>query len=117
MRVYIGFDDTDVLNSDFGTGKLARRFEKLIPGECRVWGVVRQQLLADPAILIPDSVEGRELRNEGPAMQINYADAYKAWTLLVDPNLRQIVSAKMQTVIILHEMGHGIVKHFPHCRG
>ena len=50
MRVYIGFDDTDVLNSDIGTGKLARRYGKLIPGECRVWGVVRQQLLVDPAI-------------------------------------------------------------------
>ena len=50
MRVYIGFDDTDVLNSDFGTGKLARRFEQLIPEGCNVWGVVRQQLLVDPAI-------------------------------------------------------------------
>ena len=60
----------------------------------------------DTAILKPDSVEGRGLRDEGPAMQISYADAYKAWTLLVDPNLRQIVSAKMQTVIVLHEMGH-----------
>ena len=50
MRVYIGFDDTDILNSDFGTGKLARRYERLIPEECRVWGVVRQQLLVDPAI-------------------------------------------------------------------
>ena len=50
MRVYIGFDDTDVLNSDIGTGKLARRYGKLIPGECKVWGVVRQQLLVDPAI-------------------------------------------------------------------
>lgn len=50
MRVYIGFDDTDVLNSDFGTGKLARSFEQLIPIGCKVWGVVRQQLLVDPAI-------------------------------------------------------------------
>ena len=50
MRVYIGFDDTDILNSDFGTGKLARRYERLMPEECKVWGVVRQQLLVDPAI-------------------------------------------------------------------
>ncbi len=50
MRVYIGFDDTDILGSEVGTGKLARRFEKLIPPECKVWGVVRQQLLVDPAI-------------------------------------------------------------------
>jgi hypothetical protein len=50
MRVYIGFDDTDILNSDFGTGKLARRYERMIPEECKVWGVLRQQLLVDPAI-------------------------------------------------------------------
>jgi tRNA(Ile2) C34 agmatinyltransferase TiaS len=50
MRVYIGFDDTDVLNSDFGTGKVARRYERLLPEGCKIWGVVRQQLLMDPAI-------------------------------------------------------------------
>ena len=50
MRIYIGFDDTDILDSDFGTGKLARRYERMIPGECKVWGVIRQQLLVDPAI-------------------------------------------------------------------
>ncbi|MCX5857870.1 MAG: hypothetical protein NTZ57_08215 [Deltaproteobacteria bacterium] len=50
MRVYIGFDDTDNLDSEFGTGKLARRYEALIPENCRVWGVVRQQLLVDPGI-------------------------------------------------------------------
>lgn len=50
MRVYIGFDDTDFLGSDVGTGKLARRYERLIPKECKVWGVVRQQLLVDERI-------------------------------------------------------------------
>lgn len=50
MRVYIGFDDTDILGSEIGTGKLARSFEKQIPPECKVWGVIRQQLLVDPAI-------------------------------------------------------------------
>jgi hypothetical protein len=50
MLVYIGFDDTDVLDSDFGTGKVARRFESLLPPGCRIWGVVRQQLLVDPRI-------------------------------------------------------------------
>ena len=50
MRVYIGFDDTDVVNSDYGTGKVARRFEKVLPEGCKIWGVVRQQLLVDPAI-------------------------------------------------------------------
>jgi hypothetical protein len=50
MRVYIGFDDTDNPDSDFGTGKVARRYENRIPENCRVWGVVRQQLLVDPGI-------------------------------------------------------------------
>lgn len=50
MRVYVGFDDTDTLRSDRGTGKLARWFEKALPQGCRLWGVVRQQLLVDPRI-------------------------------------------------------------------
>lgn len=50
MRIYIGFDDTDVKDADRGTGKLARWFERELPEGCRVWGVVRQQLLVDEAI-------------------------------------------------------------------
>ena len=60
----------------------------------------------DTAILKPDSTEGRELRDQGPAAQINYDDARKAWTLLVDPNMRKLVATKLQMVILLHEMGH-----------
>jgi tRNA(Ile2) C34 agmatinyltransferase TiaS len=50
MRAFIGFDDTDTQDSDRGTGKLARWFEKLLPGNCRLWGIVRQQLLIDERI-------------------------------------------------------------------
>jgi hypothetical protein len=50
MRAYIGFDDTDILGAEVGTGKLARRYEALLPEGCRLWGVVRQQLLVDPRI-------------------------------------------------------------------
>lgn len=50
MRAYIGFDDTDALGSDYGTGKLARWFENVLPEECKLWGVVRQQLLVDSRI-------------------------------------------------------------------
>jgi len=50
MRVYVGFDDTDNHDSDFGTGKIARRFENILPDECHIWGVVRQQLLFDDRI-------------------------------------------------------------------
>jgi len=50
MRIYIGFDDTDTIHSNRGTGKLARWFENELPGSCRLWGVVRQQLLLDPSI-------------------------------------------------------------------
>ena len=45
MRVYIGFDDTDHIDADRGTGKLARWFKRELPEGCRIWGVVRQQLL------------------------------------------------------------------------
>ena len=50
MRAYIGFDDTDNHDSDFGTGKIARRFENVMPEGCHMWGVVRQQLLVDERI-------------------------------------------------------------------
>lgn len=50
MRIYIGFDDTDTTDSDRGTGKLARWFENELPESCRLWGVVRQQLLLDDSI-------------------------------------------------------------------
>ena len=50
MRVYVGFDDTDNHQSDFGTGKLTRHFENLLPEGCSLWGVVRQQLLVDDRI-------------------------------------------------------------------
>lgn len=45
IRAYIGFDDTDFLGSDRGTGKLARWFQSELPEGCNLWGVVRQQLL------------------------------------------------------------------------
>ena len=41
MRIYIGFDDTDTLEANRGTGKLARWFEGSLPDGCQVWGVVR----------------------------------------------------------------------------
>jgi hypothetical protein len=50
MRIYIGFDDTDTADSERGTGKLARWFENELPDGCRLWGVVRQQLLLDDSI-------------------------------------------------------------------
>lgn len=50
MRIFIGLDDTDTVDSDRGTGKLARWLEDKLPGGCRLWGVVRQQLLVDDAI-------------------------------------------------------------------
>lgn len=50
MRIYVGFDDTDTIDAERGTGKLARWFEQAIPEGGRFWGVVRQQLLLDPGI-------------------------------------------------------------------
>ena len=50
MRIYIGFDDTDTIDSDRGTGKLARWLENELPKSCRMRGVVRQQLLLEDSI-------------------------------------------------------------------
>lgn len=50
MKIYIGMDDTDSLDSDYGTGKVARWLQNSLPEGCRVWGVVRQQLLVDNRI-------------------------------------------------------------------
>ncbi|NJD62612.1 MAG: hypothetical protein FIA93_07815 [Deltaproteobacteria bacterium] len=50
MRGYIGFDDTDNKDSEFGTGKVARHFERLLPEGCSLWGVIRQQLMFDDRI-------------------------------------------------------------------
>jgi hypothetical protein len=50
MKIYIGFDDTDNLDCEYGTGKVARWFSDVLPAGCRLWGVVRQQLLVDDAI-------------------------------------------------------------------
>jgi tRNA(Ile2) C34 agmatinyltransferase TiaS len=50
MRIYVGFDDTDNIRADRGTGKLARWFENELPEGCRMEGVVRQQLLLDERI-------------------------------------------------------------------
>ncbi len=44
MRVYVGFDDTDIVGADRGTGKMARWFEKKLSEGVRLYGVVRQQL-------------------------------------------------------------------------
>ena len=50
MRIYVAFDDTDILNCGRGTGKLARWFEDKLPEGCKLYGVVRQQLLVAEGI-------------------------------------------------------------------
>jgi len=50
MFTYIGFDDTDPLDADYGTGKLARCFEKELSNGYLFRGVVRQQLLVHEKI-------------------------------------------------------------------
>jgi len=50
MKIFLGFDDTDVLGAAIGTGKLVRMYEKKLPPEARLWGVLRHQLLLDDRI-------------------------------------------------------------------
>jgi len=41
MKVYLGFDDTDTLDSNFGTGKLVRWFQKAMPkGYCDIRRII-----------------------------------------------------------------------------
>jgi len=75
MRAYIGFDDTDFLNSDVGTGKLARRFQRRLPQGCTVWGVVRQQLLVDPGIPYTS-------HNSSACVLLDYPDSSQTGILL-----------------------------------
>ena len=42
MKTYIGIDDTDSLEADLGTGKLARRLEAKLPAEATVWGILAE---------------------------------------------------------------------------
>lgn len=50
MKVFVGFDDTDTLDSEAGTGKLVRRFMPELPDGSICRGVVRQQLLVSESI-------------------------------------------------------------------
>jgi hypothetical protein len=49
-RMYVAFDDTDTIDADRGTGKVGRWFEDELPDGCRLWAVVRQQLLVHPDV-------------------------------------------------------------------
>ena len=50
VRLYVAFDDTDTIDADRGTGKVGRWFEDELPDGCRLWAVVRQQLLVHPDV-------------------------------------------------------------------
>jgi tRNA(Ile2) C34 agmatinyltransferase TiaS len=50
MKLFVGFDDTDVIEAPYGTGKVVRWFQSRLPNGCRCQGVVRQQLLVCPDI-------------------------------------------------------------------
>lgn len=72
MRVFIGFDDTDVVGVASGTGKFARRFGKRLPEGTSLYGIVRQQLPVlegipytsrnSSACLIVDDVEPSDMK-------------------------------------------------------
>src|SRR5512139_2830247 len=47
--LYIGLDDTDILNSP-GTGHLARDIAANLAARYPIWGITRHQLLNDPRV-------------------------------------------------------------------
>ena len=40
MKIFLGFDDTDVLGAKMGTGRLVRMYGDKLPPDTRLWGVV-----------------------------------------------------------------------------
>lgn len=44
MRLFLGFDDTDDADADFGTGKLVKKFCSGLNGDFKLLGIVRHQL-------------------------------------------------------------------------
>jgi tRNA(Ile2) C34 agmatinyltransferase TiaS len=74
MRVFIGFDDTDYIGADQGTGKLARWFENDLPEGCNLEGVLRQQLLVHEHIPYTS-------HNSAACLVINTTDASLVETL------------------------------------
>jgi hypothetical protein len=67
MRYYVAFDDTDTLEADRGTGKLARWFEHCLPDTLEGIGVVRQQLPVLPDIPYTSHNSAACMIVEGPA--------------------------------------------------
>ncbi len=45
MIIYVAFDDTDTIDCGRGTGKLARWYADVLPKNCRLYAIIRQQLL------------------------------------------------------------------------
>lgn len=50
MKLYAAFDDTDVIDAEFGTGKLVRMLQPKLARGIHMVGVVRHQLLVDDGI-------------------------------------------------------------------
>lgn len=70
MRYYLGFDDTDTLDADRGTGKLARWFGDRLPDYLHFRGVVRQQLPVLPEIPFTSHNSAACVLLEGPASAV-----------------------------------------------
>jgi hypothetical protein len=74
-RVFIGVDDTDILDGPFGTGRVARdmaeQLEKL--GLGHTFGVIRYQLLVDPRIHYTshNSAKCIEFESEAPIILLH----------------------------------------------
>lgn len=65
MPIYIGMDDTDILESR-GTGALARSVAAALSSDYSVLGVIRQQLLRDPRVPCTKNNSSKGLLLEAP---------------------------------------------------
>ncbi|MGA8259996.1 MAG: hypothetical protein WB783_07275 [Arenicellales bacterium] len=112
MKLYAAFDDTDVIDAEFGTGKLVRMLKPKLPEGIRMIGVVRHQLLVaegipytshnSPACAILE-VAGAELMEPLIEVAVGHIEALSSPGS--DPGL--CVALADQVTQALVDFGHG----------
>ena len=112
MKLYAAFDDTDVIDAEFGTGKLVRMLKPKLPEGIHMAGVVRHQLLVadgipytshnSPACAILE-LEDPELM--GPLIEVAASHIEALSSPGSDPGL--CVALADQVTQALVDFGHG----------
>jgi hypothetical protein len=112
MKMYLGFDDTDTLDSLYGTGKLVRWFQGALPAGCNCLGVVRQQLFVcddipftshNSAACLIAELPGPDLLDAVIAKAVNHLEHYAVEGS--DPGLCVVTESESSSQSLI-EFGH-----------